>query len=145
MQHQRRDFKNQRPRPERPDWAAKFNPDWITQEIDKNTVEFSKDFGKYLARNGLTTSQIRNVYGELKRIQMKGFDSEKSSFLLLLPKMAYTLKRNESRGNKDGLEALRDVFEKIHASVKDEKNYQNMMDLMEAILAYHKAFGGKEN
>jgi CRISPR-associated protein Csm2 len=123
------------------DWSVKIKPEWITREIDREGVEFSKNFGKYLADNKLTTSQIRNIYGELKRIQMKGYANEKTSFLLLLPKMAYAAQRNKN----EGLTAFKKVFDKAHPLVDDEKNYNNMMDLMESILAYHKAFGGRDN
>jgi CRISPR-associated protein Csm2 len=138
---QRRDFKKHGRDSERPDWSSKVKSAWVTNKIDNEAVSFSEDFGKYLAQNKLTTSQIRNIYGELKRIQMKGFDDEKTSFLLLLPKMAYAAKRNVNHG----LTAFKQVFDKLHKDVKTAEHYKNMMDIMEAILAYHKAFGGKEN
>ena len=63
------------------DRAAARLPDfksvWITNGITEETIEYARKTGKILARN-LSTSQIRNVYGEMKRIQMKGFDSEKT-------------------------------------------------------------------
>ncbi|HDR52841.1 MAG TPA: type III-A CRISPR-associated protein Csm2 [Mariniphaga anaerophila] len=141
MQHQRRDFKKQGGHFDRPDWSSQVKSDWVTYKIDEDAVKFSEKFGNYLANNRLTTSQIRNIYGELKRIQMKGFDEERTSFLLLLPKMAYAAKRNSN----EGLNALKKVFDILHKNVKTAEQYNNMMNLMEAILAYHKAFGGKEN
>lgn len=118
-----------------------FDPLWITKQIEKKTVDFAEKVGKYLADNKLTTSQIRNVFGELKRIQMKGFDSEKTAFLLLKPKMAYAAKRNSN----DGINVFKDVFNKGHNEVNDEITFINFISLIEAILAYHKAFGGREN
>ncbi len=141
MQHQRRDFKNKGEYQDRPDWSSQVKTDWVTNKIDEDTVNFTEKFGSYLAKNRLTTSQIRNIYGELKRIQMKGFDEEKTSFLLLLPKMAYAAKRN----NNDGLTAFKQVFDLLHKNVHSAAHYNNMMNIMEAILAYHKAFGGREN
>lgn len=138
---QRQDFKNQRRNYDRPDWSSQVKSDWVTNKIDEDAVNFSEKFGSYLAKNRLTTSQIRNIYGELKRIQMKGFEEERTSFLLLLPKMAYAAKRNSN----EGLTAFKQVFDKLHTNVKTAEQYKNMMDLMEAILAYHKAFGGREN
>lgn len=133
--------RNPNPPAERVDWSTRVKSEWIKKEIDRDGINFTKDFGKFLANNRLTTSQIRNIYGELKRIQMKGYENEKTSFLLLLPKMAYAAQRNKN----DGLNALKSVFEKVHTYVTDEKSYKNMMDLMESILAYHKAFGGRDN
>ena len=65
MQQQRRDFKKGGRVHDRPDWSSQVNSTWITSKIDENAVSFSENFGKYLAENRLTTSQIRNVYGEL--------------------------------------------------------------------------------
>lgn len=141
MQQQRRDFKKPGGHIDRPDWSSQVKTDWVTNKIDEDAVSFTEKFGNYLAKNRLTTSQIRNIYGELKRIQMKGFEAERTSFLLLLPKMAYAAKRNKN----DGLTAFKKVFDKLHTNVKTAEQYNNMMNLMEAILAYHKAFGGREN
>ncbi|HPR59065.1 MAG TPA: type III-A CRISPR-associated protein Csm2 [Bacteroidales bacterium] len=121
-----------------------FKTDWIKIGIDKDCIQFTDEFGRFLKNNQLTTSQIRNVFGELKRIQMKGFKEEKTAFLLLKPKMAYAV----ARDGKKGLQQLTSVFNKAYDVVDVEgKNgpmhFQNLMDLMESILAYHKAYGGK--
>jgi len=124
---------------DRSNFAEKLNKLWITSGIDKPCIEFTKNFGQFLAQNKLSSSQIRNVYGELKRIQMKGFEKDKTSFLLLRPKMAYADKRNEGPGLKE----LKKVFDKAYELVETEKHFKNFMDFMESTLAYHKAFGGK--
>jgi len=122
-----------------PNWQAEFNDQWITKGIDRSCIDYADRFGKYLKNNDLTTSQIRNVFGELKRIQMKGFQKEESAFLLLKPKMAYAVKRH----GKMGLEALKQVFDKAYACVHSDKEFQNLVNFMEAILAFHKSYGGK--
>ncbi len=130
------------PRTPSPEWERTFNADWIKKSITKECIEYTKDFGKFLSdkREGnLTTSQIRMVYGELKRIQMKGFEKEQTAFLLLRPKMAYADKRNESNGLKE----LKKVFDKAYQYVETSQHFYNFMNFMEATLAYHKAFGGK--
>jgi len=121
------------------DWAAEFKKEWILQGIDKDCIEFTKEFGKFLQEKRLSSSQIRNVYGELKRIQMKGFEKEQTAFLLLRPKMAYADKRHEN----DGLRALKKIFDKAYLEVNDSDHFNNLMNFMEATLAYHKSFGGK--
>ena len=131
-----------RPRDPRPSFdLSDFDPNWITKQIEKKSVDFAERVGRYLADNRLTTSQIRNIFGELKRIQMKGYDSEKTAFLLLKPKMAYAAKRNSN----EGINVFKDVFNKGHNEVSDENTFTNFTSLIEAVLAYHKAFGGKEN
>jgi CRISPR-associated protein Csm2 len=124
---------------DRPNFVDKLNKIWITKEIDKTCIEYTKEFGQFLAKTRLSSSQIRNVYGELKRIQMKGFNKEKTSFLLLRPKMAYADARNEGAG----LRELKKVFDKAYELVENETHFKNFMDFMESTLAYHKAFGGK--
>lgn len=120
-------------------FTGEFNPEWIKTGVNMDTVNFAEKFGKYLADNGLTTSQIRNIFGEIKRIQMKKFEYGKSSFYLLKPKMAYAEQRN-----KNGISELRRYFDKAHAVVTDDKTFNNFVDFFEAILAYHKAFGGRD-
>lgn len=126
------------------DFLKDFDTNWIISGIDKACIKFTDEFGEFLKNNQLTTSQIRNVFGELKRIQMKGFKNEKTAFLLLKPKMAYAV----ARDGKRGLQQLTNVFNKAYEVVdvagdSGEKHYQNLMDFMESILAYHKAYGGK--
>lgn len=142
MNNFRNQHRNDQPRR---NWVSEFEPKWIKDGIDENAIKFADDFGKFLSRP-LSSSQIRNVYGELKRIQMKGIKNEKTSFLLLKPKLAYAA----ARDNAKGLLPLKDVFNKAFDAVetsdltKAEIQFENFMDFMEAILAYHKSYGGKQ-
>lgn len=122
-------------------WRNRFDPHWLTKGVTKEAVEFTKEFGKYLSdqKKGISTSQIRNIYGELKRIELKGFKNEKTSFLLLKPKVAYAAKRHSSNGMRD----FKKIFDKAYDEINDEKTFLNFMQIMEATLAYHKSFGGK--
>lgn len=129
-----------------------FSLQWITNEADEDMIKFAEKCGRYMAPTGrgdqdaLTNSQIRNVFGEIKRIQAGTYEKNKAAFLLLRPKMAY----NAGRGIKNngqmkyGIQLFKKVFDKAAVEVKSEKEYQNFVNLMEAILAYHKAFGGND-
>lgn len=127
----------------------KFKSTWIADDFGVETIEFAENFGEYLAKNRLTTSQIRNIFGEVKRIQINYNDYSENNkdffkdFLLLRPKIAYAAKRAGSRG----IEAFKNVMDKAHFSVTsaDDKSkaFQNFVDFFEAILAYHKANGGR--
>ena len=97
--------------------------------------------GKAMAENGLTSSKIRSVYGEVKRIQMD-FNNNQSSFYLLTPKVAYAVGRDK---NIQGLRLFQLVFNEAADKVTDEKSYQNFCNLLEAVLAYHKAYVKKDN
>jgi CRISPR-associated protein Csm2 len=94
-----------------------------------------------MANNKLTNSKIRSIYGEIKRIQMGEFEKEKSSFYLLKPKVAYALGRDE---HNDGLKLFKLIFDRSSTDVTDQQAYLNFCNLIEAILAYHKAYGGKD-
>jgi len=88
----------------------------------------------------LTTSQIRSVFGNIKKIEMKGFEKQKREFLLLKPKLAYTASRS---GKKKGIQELRDVLTIAIDFVERDEDFSNFCDFFEAILAYHRAAGGK--
>lgn len=135
-----------------------FKKEWITTTIVDDTVLFAEWFGKHLCnafqdtktqqwkagQNAMTTSQVRNIYGEIKRIQAKGFDKEKSSFLLLRPKLAYAEARVTQKSRESRIADFRQVIEKALLQVTDEKHFKNFVDFFEATLAYHKYYGGKD-
>lgn len=91
----------------------------------------------------LTTSQIRNIYGTVKKLDMIGNSEEVLPKLILLkPKLAYAV----GRSNKvEGLKLLRDILGSAIDLVAERPNprFQNFCRFFEAILAYHKAEGGK--
>lgn len=132
-----------------------FKADWISEGLDESAVQFADSFGLYLCdkksendrfpgRMAMTTSQIRNVFGEIKRIQARGYEKEKSNFLLLRPKIAYAEARALAKSNKSRVSDFRKVLDQAHMAVKNEKQFQNFVDFMEAVLAYHKAYGARD-
>ena len=118
-----------------------YNNTWITNEATKELVAYAEEAGKFMAANGLTNSKIRSIYGEIKRIQMGIFEKEKAAFFLLKPKVAYALGRDDKN---EGLKLFKLIFDKCSNDVSNQKTYQNFCNFIEAILAYHKAFGGKD-
>ncbi|MBN1950840.1 MAG: type III-A CRISPR-associated protein Csm2 [Bacteroidales bacterium] len=120
---------------------------WVRNGIDNDTIRFADKFGKSIADNELTTSQIRNIFGEMRRIQLNGYDKEKTAFLLLKPKLAYAVKRNKNKTR--GIEDFYDFFSVAYDAV-DTKNpegnehFKNLMNILEAVLAYHKYHGGQD-
>lgn len=124
-----------------------YNSAWITEGADEKLVKFSEEAGKFMAKpdnfrgHELTSSKIRNIYGEIKRIQMGEFEKEKSSFYLLKPKVAYAYGRDD---RNEGLHLFKLIFDECWKQVKDQSTFLNFCNLFEAILAYHKANGGKD-
>lgn len=119
---------------------------WIKTKVDKESVEFANGFGEHIARNGLTTSQIRNVFGEMRRIQMNEYINEKTAFILLKPKLAYAVKRHNSKGLTDFYNFFEIAYDQVDTSndATGSVEFENLMNLTEAILAYHKYYGGRE-
>lgn len=131
---------------------TKFEDKWIETGADKSMNSFAEKAGRYMApinkndKNKLSTSQIRNVYGEIKRIQLKGIEDveARSSFVLLKPKVAYA----EGRNRTEGLTLFKLIFDEgwqvVADNNYDSKMFKNLCNLLEALLAYHKAYGGKD-
>jgi len=117
-------------------------------------VEVAERLGQALARppdrrDQLTTSQIRSVFGTVRQIEMNWpvLDEEDDrarrsgrELILLKPKLAYQARRASGRG----VENLRSVLDPaIDLIGNDRRRFQNFVDFFEAILAYHKFFGGQ--
>jgi len=142
-------------------FEAKFKENtWITKGMDENGITFAEGFGlhlcdkktsdeKFVGRNAMTTSQIRNVFGEVKRIQAKSqgqeFEKFQSEFFLLRPKIAYAEARVVAKSQDSKIKDFRKVMDLAHQEVKNDKeNLQRFVDFFEAILAYHKFYGGRD-
>lgn len=116
-------------------------------------VDTAKEVGNSLARQ-LTTSQIRNIFGEVRRIQMSwppdaANDKVKAneafrSVVLLQPKLAYQARRERGRGVEELQMVLDPCIEEIRRAPEDRRRlyFTRFVDFFEAILAYHKAAGG---
>lgn len=116
---------------------------WIKSGADQPMIDFTEKVGTQLESSKLTTSQFRNVYGELKRIQMSGYEKHKSDFLLLQPKVAYAYARAKKDSKGEGMDLFKEIFDELAKHVETEKDYNNFVAIFEALIAYHKAAGGK--
>jgi len=106
-------------------------------------VEEAERIGHELAQN-LNTSQIRNVFGEVRRLQMR-FDPNR--LRMLKPKLAYMGARAGPGGRRlqDVLTAAVDaIFSGNPDQTEVESRFKRTVDFFEAILAYHKFFGGRD-
>ncbi len=122
--------------------SANFQGKWIKEGIDDQFPVFAETIGKFMAENGLTSSKIRSIYGEIKRIQMGDYEKEKASFFLLKPKVAYALGRDKSIV---GLEMFKKMFDQCFDFVDGKSSFLHFCDVMEAVLAYHKFYVKKDN
>ena len=123
----------------------------VAQGDAKLLVTQADALGQQLARGRLSTSQIRNIFGTVRRIEMNWPEQPQTEaererarkaqreLLLLKPKMAYQAKRERGRGVQELTEVLSAAIDEVDG---DRARFQNFVDFFEAILAYHKAHGG---
>jgi len=112
------------------------------EKMDEQSILFSEFLGRYLVFLELSTSQIRNVYGEILRLKMKGFKA--NELVLLKPRLAYSTERKGTDGSRKFREVIEKALDKvIFTKDKQEELFQNFANFFEAILAYHRSFGGK--
>lgn len=118
-------------------------------------VEFADKVGKNLKEQNLTTSQMRNVFGTARQIQFRWITDAARSYrdaVLLIPKLGYYAEREKSAkgGRSSGMETLQHVLEPALKLMQGGQNaeeqrlrYERIMEFFEAIVAYHKSYGGK--
>jgi CRISPR-associated protein Csm2 len=88
------------------------------------------------------SSQLRSFFSEIRRIELKEFEKSKSNFIMLKPKLVYAIARNKSKAPKK-YELFKEVVESLLKKVDSEEKFKNFVLFMEAVVAYHKAFGGE--
>ena len=122
-----------------------FNPEWIKEGANQKMIEFTKELGHFLKEHRISSSQLRNIYGEITRIKLKGIQNETPAFWLLKPKIAYNAARIDRKNEKDAFNELVKVLNQAIDSVdvQNAKTFDNFQKFFEAILAYHKFYGGK--
>ncbi len=117
---------------------SRFNPEWITKAIDAEGVQFCDNVASKLKE--VSASYVRNIFGELKRIETKGFENCRTDFFLLRPKVAYSTARND----KDKIANLfKEVYNKMADNVNDTLTFTNLVRMTEAIIAYHRTYTNK--
>ena len=112
-------------------------PSGVIEEGGEPLVTAAEILGQTLQRHGLKTSQIRKVYGAVKKIQMSK-EFHRNELVMLKPKLAYAAARNKAV--TDLKDALTQAIDKVG---DDQKKFKNFVDFFEATLAYHKAAGGE--
>ena len=116
--------------------------------------------GKALRDQGLATNQIRPIFGEVRRIQGEwrrvGYAGQARRHLVMLkPKMAYRARRERGKSVETLVNVLNPAIDLVVGAAPrpedlplsqkgnyQEDNFERFMEFFEAILAYHKAYGG---
>jgi CRISPR-associated protein Csm2 len=113
----------------------------------RDLVEHTEKLGKKLADNGLKTNQIRKFLDAVNRFKVqqtgKSELSEESQdeLHILRYQLAYAAARQQK-----AVEPLKKVLEVAIKQVKGKEleNFNRLVQLIESIVAYHKAAGGKD-
>ena len=128
----------------------------LTDGIKDTDLDNLKAWGEFLAKqdnkierdrngrernltiNALSTSQIRKFFGEIKRIQAD-FENSKNEIVLLDPKIAYAVGRSKKDGNSKIDDFYKQVSPLLREIKEDKKKFKNFVNVVEAIVAYHKS------
>ncbi len=121
-----------------------FFADMVKNGITTEFINNAEKWGAFLAES-LSTSQIRRIFGYVKKIE--SFEDPKKfipQLLMLKPMLAYTAKRH-----RGGAEKLKDIIDEAinavtDAEIKNDKEkqvarFRLFCSGFEAILAYHRA------
>ena len=142
----------------RGDYRQETEIETIIQKID-NLQNLSQLDEKEIAKGGgyaeqvakavkrdLKTTQLRKFFSEIKanerELKEKGWGGIKAEFYLMRPNLAYAKARNLV---PDNFFKLMDVCMKQVDKGDDEQkkeNYKRFVQFLEAIVAYHKYYGG---
>lgn len=118
---------------------------------DGELVRFAEEVGRRLTEQELKASQVRKFFAEVRRLgdeARAGLKADGQARLfrrlnLLRPKLAYQAGRNIA-----GLGYLQAVLDPaIQLVTEDRSNLDRLLrfvEFFEAILAYHKFYGGKD-
>ena len=114
-------------------------------ESGAELVNFAQATAQRLVRDRLTRTQIRNIFTEVRQIEAMWPGQEASRRLnMLKPKLSYQKARARQMDYLEPIlvEAIDSVDQ---APSLEEKNrrFERFVDLFEAILAYHRAEGGR--
>lgn len=108
----------------------------------RELVKHAEQFGPYLKQQRLETNQVRKFLDAVNRLKADlgetgDFAKIETEIVLLKPKLAYAAARQ--RAAKPLGEVMSAAIDKVHS--KDD--FERLVQLLESIIAYHKAEGGK--
>ena len=130
-----------------------LTPIIVGDDNAKSLVNRAEELGRDLAADGLSKSQIRNIFGEVRRIEADwqhddadSADKNLRRLLLLMPRMAYQRKREPKTAPlMDTLTTAVDLVADAEKPSEKYMRFRHFVEFFEAILAYHTAYERKSN
>ena len=101
-----------------------------------NYNEYIECIERYVKKDSkkISSSQLRNIFSRIKKIK------EFKELYLIRPKLAYL----SGRATEQEMKRLLFLFDHLIKEVNDNKKLEEFKNFFEAIIAYHKYFGGKD-
>jgi len=120
--------------------------DFKPEEIN----ELAYGEGKKYVQGEIKTNQIRNIFStvekmrsDFKRNNFQMNEEIRRELVMLRPKLAYAAGRHKVV--RPFQELFDEAIKNVLSSKKPSEALKNFFFLAEAIVAYHKYFGGKDN
>jgi CRISPR-associated protein Csm2 len=121
----------------------------------RTLVKEAEELGKHIKGRGLKTNQIRKFLDTVNRlkveikVQIKNKTIDSGGIILTdLPKIDAELvllkqKLAYASARQDAIKPLKEVMDAAIDKVKDSDDFERFFQLIESIIAYHKAAGGE--
>ncbi len=116
----------------------------------RELVEDTEQLGKRLVAQQLKTNQIRKFLDAVNRFKVQNgrdqetFKQHRDELHILRYHLAYAAKKNSQKSTSP-VEPLKKVLEAaIKKSDQDLEDFKRLVQLIESIVAYHKAEGGQD-
>ena len=110
-------------------------------------VVLAKNTAQQLVSSNLSRTKIRNIFNEVRKIEAQWENKPQEAIRrlnMLKPKLDYTVARDrEVAGLRDVMSKAIDMINQVPAGEERNQRFVRFMDLFEAILAYHRALGGR--
>jgi len=108
----------------------------------RDLVKHAEEFGPYLKNQRLETNQVRKFLDAVNQlkitlVQENDFSKIETEVVLLKPKLVYAAARQKSA------KPLSDVMSVAIDKVVSKEDFYRLVQLIESIIAYHKAEGGR--
>uniref|UniRef100_A0A7C4JRG2 CRISPR system Cms protein Csm2 n=1 Tax=Thermodesulfobacterium geofontis TaxID=1295609 RepID=A0A7C4JRG2_9BACT len=119
--------------------------DFVQRVLDFHDLEIEefKDFNNKIQKfvediaNNITTSSLRKIYDLIKNSE------DASDLVFKLPYMVYMVGK-EKDAKREALGKLYIALKDPIENIKDERQVRNIKKFAEALVAYQKLYGGKE-
>lgn len=132
----------------------KFDSKWIKHRINSKMTGWANSFAKEIAEAGLTATQMRRIFNQIKKIQVAGLSKQWELVYMVSPELTYAVQRaskNEAVGLKKFAEKVQEMLSVIFyqldqdldgqdnlKSTLSEHYFNRFVRILEAIVAYHK-------